>query len=50
LSQSEQFWQAELKYPAIGFFLFLLFILKRFKIHPVAIIAMAAIVGSIVQF
>ncbi|PKM86042.1 MAG: chromate transporter [Firmicutes bacterium HGW-Firmicutes-10] len=50
LSPAEQIWQAQLKYPAIGFFLFLLFILRRFKIHPIAIIAMAAIAGTIIQF
>jgi chromate transporter len=50
LSDAENLWQAQLKYPAIGFFLFLFMILRRFKIHPVAIIAIAAMMGAIVQF
>ncbi|MBV1710081.1 MAG: chromate transporter, partial [Erysipelothrix sp.] len=50
LSNAADLWQAQLKYPAIGFFLFLLFLLKRFKIHPIAIIAMAAVAGTIVSF
>lgn len=50
LSDAENLWQAQLKYPAIGFFLFLFMILRRFKIHPVAIIAIAAMMGAVVQF
>jgi chromate transporter len=50
LTTTDNLWQAQLKYPAIGLFLFLLIILKRFKIHPVAIIAMAALTGAIIQF
>lgn len=50
LTGSENLWQAQLKYPAIGFFLILLIILKRFKIHPVAIIAFAALSGALFRF
>ena len=50
ISDAENLWQAQLKYPAIGFFLFLFLILRRFKIHPVAIIAIAALMGSIIRF
>ena len=50
LSDAENLWQAQLKYPAIGFFLFLFVILRRFKIHPIAIIAIAALTGAIIQF
>lgn len=50
LTQSADLWNAQLKYPAIGFFLLLLFALKRFKIHPLLIIGIGAITGAIIQF
>jgi chromate transporter len=50
ISDADNLWQAQLKYPAIGLFLFLFLILRRFKIHPVAIIAIAALMGSIIRF
>jgi chromate transporter len=50
LTQSTDLWNAQLKYPAIGFFLLLMVILKRFKIHPILIIILGAITGAIIQF
>ncbi len=50
ITNSTDLWQAQLKYPAIGFFLVLFVILKRFKIHPVLIIVMAALTGIFIQF
>lgn len=50
LTQSMDLWNAQLKYPAIGFFLLLIVILKRFKIHPILIIILGAITGAIIQF
>ncbi|MDP3306397.1 MAG: chromate transporter [Erysipelotrichaceae bacterium] len=50
LTQSTDLWNAQLKYPAIGFFLLLLVVLKRFKIHPILIIGFGAITGAIIQF
>jgi chromate transporter len=50
LTDSTNLWQAQLKYPAIGLFMFLFIINKRFKIHPVLIIVMGALSGAFIQF
>jgi chromate transporter len=50
LTDSTNLWQAQLKYPAIGLFMFLFMINKRFKIHPVLIIVMGALSGAFIQF
>lgn len=50
ISSAENLWQAQLKFPAIGFFLLLFIVNKRFKIHPVLLIAAAAITGAFIRF
>lgn len=50
ITQSVDVWDAQLKYPAIGFFVLLLVLLKRFKIHPILMIAIGAITGAFIQF
>ncbi len=50
ITSAENLWQAQLKFPAIGFFLLLFIVNKRFKIHPVLLIAVAAITGAFIRF
>ncbi len=50
ITPTENLWQAQLKYPAIAFFIILFVINKRFKIHPVLLIAAAAFTGAFIAF